>query len=210
MDHSASRDQDIGSDIDLESGICVIHGNEEEIVDEKLEKTVFLKLCDRIISVDDSSVKSDKTSLNVNEGSLVNNVKLLMEKNSKRKKGSGAKKPPRPPRGLSLDGADQKLFKELAELAVMKRARIERMKALTQKKASKISSSSSHGSIFAMFVTIIFLLVILLQGRNSGVSIQGASQMVQTNGSGLIAIQSQLNLSPGESMSPNYKSSMLL
>lgn len=166
MDHSASRDQDIGSDIDLESGICVIHGNEEGTVDEKLEKTVFLKLCDRIISVDDSSVKSDKSSLNVNEGSLVNNVKLLMEKNSKRKKGSGAKKPPRPPRGLSLDGADQKLIKELAELAVMKRARIERMKALTQKKASKISSSSSsHGSYLAMFFTIIFFLVILLQGN---------------------------------------------
>nr|GFA61429.1 transmembrane protein, putative [Tanacetum cinerariifolium] len=166
MDHSASQDQDIGSDIDLESGICVIHCNEEGSVDDKLEKTVFLKLCDRIINVDDSSIKSDMSSLNVNEGSLVNNVNLLMEKNSKRKKGSGAKKPPRPPRGLSLDGADQKLIKELAELAVMKRARIERMKALTQKKASKLSSSSSSpGSFFAMIFTIIFFLVILLQGQ---------------------------------------------
>ncbi|KAL8197857.1 hypothetical protein R6Q57_023616 [Mikania cordata] len=198
MDHSASKEHDNGFDLDLESGTVVIHSNAERSPDpdsdRKLAKTVFLKLCDGLMSVDDSSVKSDP--LNVNEGSLESVMKV--------KKASSAKKPPRPPRPLSLDPSDQKLIKELAELAMIKRARIERMKALKQKKNSKISSSSSssHGSFFAMLFTIIFLLVILFQGQNSGVASQHFPQTGQRNRSGLTDI-----ISPSESVSANYKSS---
>ncbi|KAG0474219.1 hypothetical protein HPP92_016076 [Vanilla planifolia] len=39
-------------------------------------------------------------------------------------------KPPRPPRSLSLDAANKKIVKEMSELAMIKRARLERMKAL--------------------------------------------------------------------------------
>lgn len=211
MDHLASSDEDIS--FDLESGTCVIRSNEEGCpdhdLDQKLAKTILLKLCNGLTSVDDSSVKTD--SLNVNEGSLENKVKY--------KKGSSAKKPPRPPRphgSFSLSASDQKLIKELAQLAMIKRARIERMNALKQKKALKISSSSSassssssHGSFFAMLFTIIFFLVILLQGRNSGLSFHGSPHLAQTNGNGLLDIQNQLNQSVSDSISPDSKSSTM-
>ncbi|KAI3687646.1 hypothetical protein L1987_81346 [Smallanthus sonchifolius] len=205
MDHSASKEHDSGFDLDLESGTGIIHSNIERSVDpdldKKLAKTVFLKLCDGLMSVDESLVKSDL--LNVNEGSLESVMKC--------KKGPSAKKPPRPPRPFSLDASDQKLIKELAELAMMKRARIERMKALKQKKNSKISlsssSSSSHGSFIAMLFTIIFLLVILFQGQNSGGTIQRSPQTGQGSTNGLTVVQNQFNLSPSNSVSANYKSS---
>ncbi|KAK1436328.1 hypothetical protein QVD17_02107 [Tagetes erecta] len=188
MDHLGGKEHDNGFDVDLESGSFMIHSNAERSTDldsdKKLAKTVFLKLCDGLVSVDDSTVKKATT----------------------------AKKPPRPPRPLSLDAADQKLIKELAELAMIKRARIERMKALKQKRNSKIlssssSTSSSYGSFFAMAFTVIFLLVILFQGQNPGVTIQGSPQTGQTNASGLTVIQNQSNLSPSVSISANYKSS---
>lgn len=219
MDHSGSREQDVC--IDLESGIGVVHSNEEGSpdpgLDEKLAKTIFLKLCDRFISVDDSLLKSGMNPLNVNEDSLENKVNMLVEgetvgncmgkkmEKEKRKKAKKPPRPPRPPKGFSLDASDQKLIKELAELAMIKRARIERMKALKLKKSLKISSSSSsHGSLFAMLFTIIFFLVILLQGRNSGANLQGSPQTIE-NGS--IFVQAQLNPSASESISPISKSS---
>ncbi|KAI3522651.1 hypothetical protein L1887_00600 [Cichorium endivia] len=150
MDLSDSKEQDVH--IDLESGTGVTHSNKEGSLNPS----------------------------NSNEGSEDNNVNSTgkkMGKKEKCKKVSNAKKPPRPPRGFSLDVYDQKLIKELAQIAMIKRARIERMKALKQKKGLKVSSSttsssSSHASLFAMLFTIIFLLVILLQGRNTGVNFQ--------------------------------------
>ncbi|KAI3822338.1 hypothetical protein L1987_09927 [Smallanthus sonchifolius] len=204
MDTSAFKEHDNGFDLDLESGTGINHGNTERSADpdsdKKLAKTIFLKFSDGLMSVDDGLVKPDL--LNVNEG--------LVESVMKSKKASSAKKPPRPPRPLSLDASDQKLIKELAELAMMKRARIERMKALKQKKNSKISPSSSpssHGSFLAMLFTIIFLLVILFQGQNSGVTIQGSPQTGQGSADGLTVVQNQFNISPSNSVSANCKSS---
>ncbi|KAL2229658.1 uncharacterized protein LOC105178871 [Sesamum indicum] len=128
-------------------------------------------------------------------------------KNSKRekRKAMSAKKPPkppRPPRGLSLDAADQKLIKEISELAMMKRARIERMKALKKMKAAKASSS---GNLIAMFFTIIFCIVVLLQGCHSwGISPRTRSATpipgtLEPNGvaaaGNIVVVQDQLNLS---------------
>jgi hypothetical protein len=112
-------------------------------------------------------------------------VELLIDKNSERKEGQQKAfadrkdveekhikknlrkppKPPRPPRVLSLDASDQKLIKEITELAMRKRARIERLKALKKMRAAKASSSSS--SLSAMFITIIFFLIIIYQGRKT-------------------------------------------
>lgn len=72
-------------------------------------------------------------------------------------------KPPRPPRGPSLDAADMMLVKEISELAILKRKRIERMKTLRKVKREKPSSINS--SLFAMVVTILFLVVIIFQGN---------------------------------------------
>lgn len=165
------------------------------------EKTVFnTKLCDHIsMSVDDPLLANEgnSSSRSVKDGGK-----------EKRKKGSiSAKKPPKPPRphphphphrGFSLD---EKLIKELAELAMIKRARIERMKALMQKKASKAasSSSSSNATLFAMLFTIIFFVIILFQGmscQNSQGTSEGSPQIAQTNENNLIYVQVQGQLNP--------------
>ncbi|XP_057806108.1 uncharacterized protein LOC131021045 [Salvia miltiorrhiza] len=78
-----------------------------------------------------------------------------------------AKKPPRPPRGLSLDAADQKLIKEISDLLMIKRARIERLKALKKTRAAAkgmSSSPSSAGSFIAMLFTLVFCILIIFQG----------------------------------------------
>lgn len=114
-------------------------------------------------------------------GDGAEDVELLIDKNSEGKEGQQKAsvdrkdaeekhikknlrkppKPPRPPRVLSLDASDQKLIKEITELAMRKRARIERLKALKKMRAAKASSSSS--SLSAMFITIIFFLIIIYQ-----------------------------------------------
>ncbi|KAG5251934.1 transmembrane protein [Salix suchowensis] len=83
-------------------------------------------------------------------------VELLIDKNSEEKEGrQKASKP-------VMDASDKKLMKEITELAMRKRARIERLKALKKMRAEKASSSSS--SLSAMFITIIFCLIIIYQG----------------------------------------------
>uniref|UniRef100_A0A251VTZ1 Transmembrane protein n=1 Tax=Helianthus annuus TaxID=4232 RepID=A0A251VTZ1_HELAN len=129
----------------------------------------------------------------------------------KRKGASSAKKPPKPPRSqthraFSLDAADQKLIRELA---MIKRARMERMKGLLlQKKASKSSSSSSsHSTLFAMIFTIVVFIVVLFQGMSCQIScgtFQGSPPPLETNESGLIFIHEELNPSAHDSSDPNY------
>jgi len=74
-------------------------------------------------------------------------------------------KPPLPPTGPSLDAGDQKFVRELAELALRKRARVKKMKAVRKMKANKSSSSSSYTSLSAMVITVFFFLVIILHGK---------------------------------------------
>lgn len=74
-----------------------------------------------------------------------------------------ASKPPRPPKPPSLDAADQKLVREIIELAKRKRARIEKMKIAKKIKASK--SSSLHSGTSAMLITLLFFFVIIFQGK---------------------------------------------
>ncbi|CAL1407699.1 unnamed protein product [Linum trigynum] len=89
--------------------------------------------------------------------------------------GKGSKrppKPPRPPRGPALDAADMKYIREISELSKVKHARIERMRSLRSKRVdsrnSQSSSSSSLGAnILAMVVTVVFFVVIVLQGLHS-------------------------------------------
>lgn len=71
-------------------------------------------------------------------------------------------KPPRPPKGPSLDAADRKLVRELADVAMRKRARTERIKALKKVKAGK--GSYLNSGLSAMVITLVFFLVITFQG----------------------------------------------
>lgn len=92
--------------------------------------------------------------------------KDVKRENPRKKSNKKAPKPPRPPKSPSLDAADMKLVKEISELAMLKRARIERMKALKKMKAAKAASStsSSISNLCAMVITILFCVIIILQG----------------------------------------------
>ncbi|KAJ8498291.1 hypothetical protein OPV22_008843 [Ensete ventricosum] len=117
-------------------------------------------------------------------------------------------KPPRPPNSLPSDAANQKLMKEISEIAMMKRARIERMK----KKVKDANSARINGNLWALIVTILFVLVIIWQGvlprgSSSGISNGHAESSVETRG-GLISIHFYKNASgntpqASTSMSPN-------
>ncbi|KAF3784976.1 hypothetical protein EJ110_NYTH10518 [Nymphaea thermarum] len=119
-------------------------------------------------------------------------------------------KPPRPPKAPSLDAADMKLVERISEIAMLKRARIERMKALKKMKANKASSSSS-GSLCAMIITILFCLVIILQGvfshSNSSMKFQGSPIPAMARRPGFISIQFNVNNSvdsSSASASPSF------
>ncbi|CAL9204629.1 unnamed protein product [Musa hybrid cultivar] len=98
-------------------------------------------------------------------------------------------KPPRPPKSPPLDAADQKLIREISELAMMKRARIERMKL----KMKNAKSTSSNGNLCALVVTILFCLVIIWQGAfsggNSTAGFHGSPESSLRIGSGLISVR---------------------
>ncbi|XP_071721094.1 uncharacterized protein [Rutidosis leptorrhynchoides] len=189
-------------DPNLERNVCVdlesaINGDQEKSLN--LGKPVLTN------NVDDDS------PLKYNDEMNTNSVMVIIDGGikEKRKKCLSAKKPPKPPtgphRGFSLDAADQKMIKELAELAMIKRARIERMKALMQKKTSKASSSSSSSTanLFAMVFTIIVFLVMLFQGMSCQISygtFNGSPPTTQTNENALIFIQEGLNPSAHDSV----------
>ncbi|XP_051129459.1 uncharacterized protein LOC127250304 [Andrographis paniculata] len=140
------------------------------------------------VSVDHSIIEEEAIAVSVTvsidelaSGNVENGVISLQASNVKNVSGGGtpennkgkhnsAKKPPRPPRGLSLDAADQRLIKELSELAMIKRARTERIKALKKMKAaaakasSASSSSSSAGNFVALLFTILFCVLFIFRG----------------------------------------------
>ncbi|CAN6467992.1 unnamed protein product [Victoria cruziana] len=119
----------------------------------------------------------------------------------KSRKSSGKKppKPPRPPKAPVLDAADQKFVQQITELAMMKKARVERMKALKRMKANK--GSSSNGSLLAMIITILFCVVILLEGgfpqKSSAVKFQGSPVPAVARAPALISVQFNNNDSVG-------------
>lgn len=97
------------------------------------------------------------------ESELLNFVDKKMAK-EKRKKTSFKKlsKPPRPPKGPSLDPADIKMVREFSKLAALKRKRVEKLKNLRKMKTEK--GSSFRCNLFATFVTVLFCFVIISQG----------------------------------------------
>lgn len=100
-------------------------------------------------------------------------------------------KPPRPPKGPSLDAADRKLVRELTDVAMRKRARIERIKALKKVKAGK--GSSLNSGLSAMVITLVFFLVITFQGLSSRSSITvglpGSPEPAVATSESLISVQ---------------------
>ncbi|GAA0153468.1 hypothetical protein LIER_11697 [Lithospermum erythrorhizon] len=183
MDHNSQGDGDFVVDIESSRATNDEVGSPPTFLDGKLgnaEVSGGLVNYDGLVDCE-NRLNVISTEENEGEGSS-DDLKVLINKElgvkaedlvasrtrNDRRKSTGAKKPPkppRPPRGYSLDAADQKFIKEIAELAMLKRSRIERMKALKKMKATKASSvSNSRGSIFAMFFSILFFLVIVFHG----------------------------------------------
>lgn len=187
MDHIHAKDKETELNLDIERGLEVTLDNSKNECGQfagEQEKSYFDKVSDGFIG--SSLTQEGRPNLNCNESSVSGvyvvvgdatnkltvvqnpvNVKKTLVKEKRKKAGNKkASKPPRPPRPLQaepLDAADQKLVRELSELALLKRARIERMKALQKMRASKPSSSNS--SIIATVFTVVFCIVMLVQGN---------------------------------------------
>ncbi|KAD2230173.1 hypothetical protein E3N88_41597 [Mikania micrantha] len=99
-----------------------------------------------------------------------NMTKTHLKEKQKMKNSKKAPKPPRPRRGPTLSTSDLRLVKEISELVIKKRARIERLKSLRKLRSAQApssSSSSSNISLLAMMITLLCLIVIILQGFGS-------------------------------------------
>ncbi|KAG9443509.1 hypothetical protein H6P81_014849 [Aristolochia fimbriata] len=143
----------------------------------------------------------------MNSAEVLNANVELLEKH-KKKSNKKASKPPRPPKPPLLDAADQKLIKEISELAMLKKARIERMKALRKMRAAKSASSGSN--MCAMVITVLFCLIIILQGAFSRsrvtINSHGSPESAVVSGGGLISVQYYRNISANSMVSPGSES----
>lgn len=187
MDHNALKERDHVVDIDVGGTGCEEDTNDGPVSSNKGSKRMLNKLKTGVLCVDGAT----KGECSVNHNNLGNstheNAELsldnkntggqngehmpLLEKKQVKEKSKTtsckkASKPPRPPKGPSLCTTDLMLLREMSELAMKKRARIEHIKALKKRRALRSSSSlsSSNGSIPAMVITLLFCLVIFFQG----------------------------------------------
>ncbi|KAK7392218.1 hypothetical protein VNO78_20648 [Psophocarpus tetragonolobus] len=226
MGHSIPREKDV--EFDLESG-----GNtsEEDVgndvyVSHRESKGAFVLAWNGVLNIDGSDrgkngIESTKSGdvvvadgnnlqLFVDKGFVQHQLSHVNGKHAKQKtKPFNPKKPPKPPlppRGPSLDPVDQQFVKELAELALRKRARVKKMRAVRKKKASKSSSSSTYTSLSAMVVTVFFFLVIIFHGIRSAssasVEVMVSSEKAFTADEGLISVQYPTNFNTNEGDAP--------
>lgn len=107
-------------------------------------------------------------------------------------------KPPRPPKGPLLTANDQKLMREIAELAMRKRARIERMRRM---KAAK--SSSPCSSILAMIVTVIFFVFLIFQGFFTSNASLSSSNSPAPDNNRMVSVQFFNEFAPRERIDPS-------
>ncbi|RWR94343.1 hypothetical protein CKAN_02363000 [Cinnamomum micranthum f. kanehirae] len=218
MGDTAQRERDLA--VDLESGGTT--SDEDGPRDVVPGITKAKKLLGRVWKGEGALNSANYSELNSSDAS-VDNLGLLapdkklggeekvgkdVKRETPRKK-SGKKppKPPRPPKSPSLDAADKKLVKEINELAMLKRARMERMKALKKMKAAKAASSgSSSSNLCAMVITILFCLIIILQGafsrgHSSGDFVGSPESSGEMTG-GLISVQYYRNAVASSSNGP--------
>ncbi|XP_022548932.1 uncharacterized protein BNAA10G01070D isoform X2 [Brassica napus] len=145
--------------------------------------------------------KTSSQSLDLSGGKRNDIVKV--------KKSRKASKPPRPPKGPSFTANDHKVMKEIAELAMRKRARIERMKiSLRRIKAAKSLSSSSSSSpyscisIFSVVVTALFFGFLVFQG-NMTMSSDNSPAPTGSPNTQLISVQFYNDFAPVEQTDPS-------
>ncbi|CAN8310976.1 unnamed protein product [Cochlearia groenlandica] len=154
----------------------------------------------------ESTAKTSSQSLDLSEKKC-DNVKF--------KKTRKASKPPRPPKRPSLIENDHKVMREIAELAMRKRARIERMRnSLRKIKAAKSLSSSSSSciSIFSMIATVMFFGVLVFQGLLTGNSNLSSDKtpapIVSPANNQMISVQFYNEFAPVEQTDPSPTTSL--
>ncbi|KAG6581310.1 hypothetical protein SDJN03_21312, partial [Cucurbita argyrosperma subsp. sororia] len=204
LDYMATEDREF--EIDLEGGGYTSEddlSSETDSTSKTHARKTFSRLRSGVLCADGSINRSGSFASSSDSTKLVKlgvdeNVQLLLgssegekrrefaalvekKKNVKEKIKKGkVHKPPRPPRGPSLDAADRIFVKEIAELAVKKRATVERIKALKKMKAEKTSSSNS--SLPALFITLLFFVIIIFQGMSAIGSVRVSESPVASGG----------------------------
>ncbi|XP_074563720.1 uncharacterized protein LOC141820331 isoform X4 [Curcuma longa] len=220
MDRNNSTEGDIA--LDLESCMNSVKKEQEGGKDignlSGFDMDAFLKP-DRDGQLEHSRSSSSEHSY-TDEEALVDkrvepeeNLSLLDKKiglDKPKKKGrKKPPKPPRPPNSPPLDATDQKLMKEIEEIARLKRERIQRMKI----KMKNAKSTHSNSSLWALLVTILFILVIIWKGVYSRgsykLSFHGIPESSVQSRGGFVSIQFYKNVStnlhsPTSSASPNW------
>ncbi|KAI3749695.1 hypothetical protein L2E82_20311 [Cichorium intybus] len=94
----------------------------------------------------------------------------ITDKKTQKHKTRNSKKPPRPRKSPSLTTADLRLVKEISELVIKKRAKVERLKSMKKMRAVKPPSPSSKTTLIAMIITLLFVIIIVFQGKYSTLS----------------------------------------
>lgn len=160
-----------GFDIDLEIGASSIIGEKERrssdvySIGNAGNHQQVMSLPKDLSRVDDRSFENGKSICFLGEGKM----SLLESKTGKEwlKEKSLRKpsKPPKPPKSLSIDAAEQKKLREMSELAIQKRLRIERMKSLRNRKNANAGFNSNN--FCALFVTFLFCVIIIWHGITS-------------------------------------------
>ncbi|KAM7501146.1 hypothetical protein LguiB_000050 [Lonicera macranthoides] len=215
MDHNALKERDHVVDIDVGGTGCEEDTNDGPVSSNKGSKRMLNKLKTGALCVDGATKGECRVNHNNLGNSTHENTELsidnkntggqngehmpLLEKKQVKEKTKTmsckkASKPPRPPKGPSLCTTDLMLLREMSELAMKKRARIEHIKALKKRRAlrSSSSSSSSNSSIPAMVITLLFCLVIFFQGicsRNNTTMNFAGSPEPAAAGNSLISVQ---------------------
>ncbi|XP_022954398.1 uncharacterized protein LOC111456647 [Cucurbita moschata] len=219
----ALRERDLAFDLESGGRIGDEVGSVEPSSIKRDVKNIWNRLTEDTLLKDELVVASNSNFANSVADVVADvNVELLIDKNlegeddceafahvektnarGKHKNKKKALKPPRPPKGPALDAADRRLVKEIAVIAMKKRARVERMKALRKSKAEKTSSFNS--CIPAMIITFLFFLVIILQGISSRSSpmLQGSPEPAVDGSSGFISVQYIKSFPPNESNMAN-------
>uniref|UniRef100_A0A1J3HKW5 Transmembrane protein n=2 Tax=Noccaea caerulescens TaxID=107243 RepID=A0A1J3HKW5_NOCCA len=203
MDQMVSREQDF--EIDLEAGVSDVT---KESTSERSNLGVPEKIGDDVVSPLMGNENPTETS---SQSSDLSGQKCDVGR--KFKKSRKASKPPRPPKGPSLLSAtENKVMTEIADLAMRKRARIERMKnCLRRIKAAKSSSSSSSSSsscisFLSMIVTVLFLVFLLFQGffaGNTSLSSDKSPAPIVSPNNRLVSFQFNNEFAPVEQTDPS-------
>ena len=210
MGRAIQREKDI--EFDIESGENT--SEEDTSNDERDSKRGFRWSWNGVLNLDGpekGKIGNESCSSFSNSGVDKYNLELLVDKGLENVNGNvnhgkqknkftnpiKSPKPPLPPRGPSLDAGDHKFVKELAELALRKRARIKKMNAVKNMKASKSSSSSTYTNLSAMIISVFFFLIIILHGIKSAssaaVGLTSSPDTAVAADEGLISVQYPVN-----------------